>query len=77
MGKFWVDSLVHDIDSLELLIKRLGDKSIALGSDYPFPLGENKPGNLIKKSNLSNDVKKNIFYKNALDWLNLKKEFFE
>jgi aminocarboxymuconate-semialdehyde decarboxylase len=65
------------MDSLELLIKRLGNKSIALGSDYPFPLGENKPGDLIEKSYLSNEVKKNIFYKNALDWLNIKKEFFQ
>jgi aminocarboxymuconate-semialdehyde decarboxylase len=77
LGKFWVDSLVHDMDSLELLIKKLGDKSIALGSDYPFPLGENKPGDLIESSHLSDEIKKNIFYRNALDWLNIKKEFFK
>jgi aminocarboxymuconate-semialdehyde decarboxylase len=77
LGKFWVDSLVHDRDALDFLIKKLGSKSIALGSDYPFPLGENRPGDLIKKSDLSEKVKNNILYENALDWLNLEKTYFK
>lgn len=77
LGKFWVDSLVHDIDSLEFLIKKLGSTSIALGSDYPFPLGEKKPGELIEDSELSKDLKEKILYKNALDWLNIKKNHFK
>jgi aminocarboxymuconate-semialdehyde decarboxylase len=68
---------VHDRDALDFLIKKLGSKSIALGSDYPFPLGENRPGDLIKKSDLSEKVKNNILYENALDWLNLEKTYFK
>src|SRR5205085_1113473 len=36
---FYVDSLAHDSDALKLLIKLFGAQRVALGSDYPFPLG--------------------------------------
>ena len=44
LGKFWIDSLVHDFDMLEFLLKKVGNKKIALGSDYPFPLGRKNAG---------------------------------
>ena len=77
LGKFWIDSLVHDFDMLEFLLKKVGNKKIALGSDYPFPLGEKMPGLLIKNSNLSKITKENLLYKNALDWLAIKSNYFE
>ncbi len=47
-ARFYVDSLVHDADALRLLLKLFGAERIALGSDYPFPLGEAHPGELIE-----------------------------
>jgi len=47
-ARFYVDSLVHDPDALRLLLKLFGAQRIALGSDYPFPLGESHPGELIE-----------------------------
>ena len=47
-ARFYVDSLVHDPDALKLLLKLFGAKRVALGSDYPFPLGEAHPGELIQ-----------------------------
>jgi aminocarboxymuconate-semialdehyde decarboxylase len=47
-ARFYVDSLVHDPDALRLLLKLFGADRIALGSDYPFPLGEAHPGELIE-----------------------------
>jgi len=47
-ARFYVDSLVHDPDALRLLCKLFGTQRIALGSDYPFPLGEAHPGELIE-----------------------------
>ena len=47
-ARFYVDSLVHDPDALKLLIKLFGAKRVALGSDYPFPLGEDQAGKLIE-----------------------------
>ena len=46
-ARFYVDSLVHDPDALKLLIKLFGATRVALGSDYPFPLGEARAGELI------------------------------
>lgn len=70
LGKFWVDSLVHDADMLSFIVKLFGEDKIALGTDFPFPLGEDEPGKLIETSDLlSNSCKEKLLYKNALDWL--------
>lgn len=47
-ARFFVDSLVHDADALRSLIKHFACERVALGSDYPFPLGEDVPGSLIE-----------------------------
>ena len=39
---------MHDPDALKLLLKLFGAQRVALGSDYPFPLGEAHPGKLIE-----------------------------
>ena len=77
LGKFWVDSLVHDPDALDFLIKKVGESKIALGTDYPFPLGELEPGNLIKSGNYSNETKEKMLFQNALDWLGLPYDYFK
>jgi aminocarboxymuconate-semialdehyde decarboxylase len=69
LGKFWLDSLVHDADALQYLIKLVGDEKICLGSDYPFPLGESRSGKLIEEMQLNNEVKEKLFYLNARNWL--------
>ncbi|MEC7745395.1 MAG: amidohydrolase, partial [Candidatus Neomarinimicrobiota bacterium] len=58
-------------------IKKIGDDKIALGTDYPFPLGELEPGKLIESSRLANTVKEKLLFKNALDWLGLPHNHFE
>ena len=57
-AQFYVDSLVHDADALALLLKLFGAKRVALGSDYPFPLGETRPGELIESMNRLSPVDK-------------------
>lgn len=47
LDRIMVDSLVHDPLALRHLLDLLGPDAIALGSDYPFPLGERHPGTLI------------------------------
>ena len=44
LGRFWVDSLVHDPKMLRLIVDMVGADRVALGTDYPFPLGEDVPG---------------------------------
>lgn len=71
IGRFVVDSLVHSPSSLSYLIDVLGAGSIALGSDYPFPLGELHPGKLIQSMNIPQEQKDKMLYQTALNWLNL------
>lgn len=46
--RVYFDSLVHDAAALRTLIDLAGVERIALGTDYPFPLGERHPGSLIR-----------------------------
>ena len=70
-AKFYVDSLVHDADALQMLIRLFGAERIALGSDYPFPLGEEKAGRFIESLKLSAKQKKRLLYETAREFLGL------
>jgi aminocarboxymuconate-semialdehyde decarboxylase len=77
LGRFYVDSLVHDERALRYLIDLIGPEAIALGSDYPFPLGEPVPGGLIESMHLSEAVTAQLLHGTALNWLNLSAERFQ
>lgn len=47
LGGLYFDSLVHDAEALRYLVRLAGAERVALGTDYPFPLGEARPGELI------------------------------
>jgi aminocarboxymuconate-semialdehyde decarboxylase len=76
IGRFYVDSLVHDPDFLRYMMKLMGARTIALGSDYPFPLGEERPGTLIESLELDSDTKARLLHGTALEWLGLTRERF-
>lgn len=77
LGRFWVDSLVHDPGQLRLLLELLGRDRIALGSDYPFPLGEHHPGRMIEDMpELDAEVRARLLTHNALEFLGLPLERF-
>lgn len=70
LGRFYVDSLTHDADALLHLVKLVGANRVALGTDYPFPLGEQRPGELIESiSDFSREVKNQLFYKTGEEFL--------
>ena len=69
IGKFWIDSLVHDNKAMQYIIDVMGDDKICLGSDYPFPLGEHHPGLLIDSMIQDKAIKEKLFYSNAMRWL--------
>jgi aminocarboxymuconate-semialdehyde decarboxylase len=71
LGRFFVDSLVHDAAQLQQTIGLYGENRVALGTDYPFPLGEDKPGQLIESLGLSDSLKEKLFVGNALEWLGM------
>ena len=71
LGRFWIDSLVHDPKSLHYILDVLGEDMICCGSDYPFPLGEHDPGKLIRENIQDDRVSQKLLYDNALRWLGL------
>jgi aminocarboxymuconate-semialdehyde decarboxylase len=76
LGKFWIDSLVHDPVMLKYIVNLFGADKIALGTDYPFPLGELEPGQLIRSSDFSKEIKEELLSGAALKWLNIEKSQF-
>ena len=77
VSRIFVDSLVHDPDALRYLLQLFGAERIALGSDYPFPLGEERPGSLIESlHDLSPAVRDRLLGGTALEFLGREaKEF--
>lgn len=69
LRRCYVDSLVHDEGALRLLIDMMGADRIALGSDYPFPLGEAHPGALIESCGLGEGTARRLLAGTALEFL--------
>ena len=76
ISKFYIDSLVHDQQTLQFLINQMGYEKIALGSDYPFPLGEAEPGKLIESLDIADKMKQRMLAGTALEWLGLSEDDF-
>ena len=76
LGSFYVDSLVHDKEMLDYVVNLIGENRVCLGTDYPFPLGELEPGKLIHSMSFSDKKKAKLLGENAMDWLNIEKQYF-
>jgi aminocarboxymuconate-semialdehyde decarboxylase len=72
VGKFWVDSLVHDPAMLQVLVDLFGANRVAVGSDYPFPLGEHLPGKLVESMPWDAPTKALVKSGAALEWLGIQ-----
>src|ERR1700729_2547680 len=71
LNRFYVDSAVFDQNALQFLVATMGDDRVMLGSDYPFPLGEERVGALIRGSRLSRQAKEQLLGGNAQRFLGL------
>ena len=74
LNRFYTDSAVFDQRSLEFLVGTMGADQVMLGSDYPFPLGEERVGSLIRQRNLPQPTKTKLLSANAIKFLELKVE---
>lgn len=77
LNQIYFDSLVHDKAALDYLINLAGAEKVALGTDYPFPLGELEPGRLIESGSYDDETKAKLLHGAALDWLGIRKSRFE
>ncbi len=70
--RFSVDSAVFDPRALRLLVDVMGSERVMLGSDYPYPLGEQRIGALVGETALlDDDEKRRILAGNARAFFNL------
>lgn len=65
------DSVTWDAASLELLVRRVGADRVLLGSDYPFIMGEERPGTIVQSTQLTESEKGAILGGNASRLLRL------
>ena len=71
LDRFEVDSAVYDARALRYLVDVMGPSSVLLGSDYPYPLGEEHPGSTIRACEFEPDVEHRLLGANALEFLGL------
>ncbi len=71
LGQMYFDSLVHSKEVLDYLVGLVGANRIALGTDYPFPLGELEPGKLIENAGYDDVTRDRLLSGTALEWLGM------
>jgi aminocarboxymuconate-semialdehyde decarboxylase len=72
LNRFSVDSAVFDQRTLQFLVATMGADRVMLGSDYPFPLGEERVGKLVRESQFPTHVKTQLLGENAQRFLGLE-----
>ena len=71
LSRLYFDSWVADKPALRYLLDTCGVSQVMLGTDYPFPLGEQAPGAAIETLGLEAVDKARIYHGTALEWLGL------
>jgi aminocarboxymuconate-semialdehyde decarboxylase len=72
LNRFYTDSAVFDQRALRFLVETMGADRVMLGSDYPFPLGEERVGALVRESSLPEDARNKLLGGNAMRFLGLE-----
>jgi len=72
LRRFYVDSAVFDPIALRFLADIMGEDRVMLGSDYPFPLGEEFVGDLIRTAGGFDDAARaRMLGSNAVEFLKI------
>lgn len=72
VNRFSVDSVVFNEPSLRLLVDTMGYEKVMLGTDFPYPLGEQPAGHLIRTAEfLDEEQRRAMLGGNALQFLDL------
>ena len=65
-----------DDAALRYLLEACGSDRVMLGTDYPFPLGEQVPGEGIDRLALNEKEQARLYHGTALEWLDLPESRF-
>ena len=67
--RFYTDSILFEPSALSLLIETMGEQRVLFGTDYPFPLGEQKPGETINNHpTMSAACRHRLLSENAIEF---------
>jgi aminocarboxymuconate-semialdehyde decarboxylase len=66
IGRFHVDTVVHDAEVLRGLVDFFGAEHVLLGSDYPFDMGAERPAEIVRALELPAQQESAILGGNAL-----------
>jgi aminocarboxymuconate-semialdehyde decarboxylase len=66
IGRFLVDTVVHDAHVLGGLVEFFGPGQVLLGSDYPFDMGVERPAEIVQSLRLAAEAEEKILGGNAL-----------
>jgi aminocarboxymuconate-semialdehyde decarboxylase len=73
IDRFHVDAAVFSGDALAFLVKSMGEDRVMLGSDYPYPLGEQQVGSLIRSHpDLGDRARDKLLHANATHFFGLE-----
>lgn len=72
-ARFFVDSLVHDPAALRLILSLFSPGRVCLGSDYPFPLGEDRPGACLEslREEIGDAAAESVSWRSAAEFLGM------
>ncbi len=76
LKRLYFDSWVADDRALRYLLDVCGADRVMLGTDYPFPLGEQTPGEGIERLQLADTERNRLYHGTALEWLGLPESRF-
>jgi aminocarboxymuconate-semialdehyde decarboxylase len=76
LKRLYFDSWVADDLALKYLLDVCGADRVMLGTDYPFPLGEQSPGESIERLALDDASRARLYNGTALEWLGLTEARF-
>jgi aminocarboxymuconate-semialdehyde decarboxylase len=72
LKRIYVDSALHGEEALRYVISRFGANRVYLGSDYPFPLGEDPSGYIIESmDDLDQATQQRLLSGTALEFLGM------
>ena len=60
LDRFYLDSAVFDEGALRLLVDKMGPGHVMFGTDYPFPLGEQSMGKLLREATVIDEASKQM-----------------
>ena len=66
LRRFYVDTVVHDVEVLRGLVDFFGADRVLCGSDYPFDMGVERPAELVRALGLPPEQEEQILGGNAL-----------